>query len=525
MLDHILKYYHTLKYLKWIQIRYQLWYRLTSIIPFFNNFKKQKIQIAKANDLVFDGFISSPTTWYGDDQYQFLNIRHQFENGVDWNYSAHGKLWTYNLNYFDFLEQAHISKFEGLALIYSFIGNEKNIKDGMESFPISLRMIFWTKFLIKNKIKDDQIEHSMYHQLQRLLSKPEYHLMGNHLLENGFGLLFGGVFFKDKKMLAQADEIITKQLREQILLDGAHFELSPMYHQIMLYRILDSINLLQNNPNASTSDLLKTLQAQASLMLGWMKNITFTSGDMPCINDSTNGIAPKVKTLFDYAKHLQIDINQKPLSDSGYRIFSNEKIEVLMDVGKIGPDYIPGHAHSDTFNFILQYRNAPFIVDTGISTYEKNERRNLERSTASHNTVMIDEKEQSEIWGGFRVGRRAKVSIIEETKSTISATHDGYKKIGCQHQRTFSLKENQFQIDDLITGGGACVAFIHFHPDVKVVLENQKIIGTFGEIEFDGSEVISLENYLFAEGFNQTKKALKVKVTFKNNLHTNINFL
>jgi len=525
MLNTISKYYHTIKYLKWIQIRYQLWYRFTSLISFFNNFKKEKSQISEVNDLTFDPLILKPNSYYNINHFVFLNIHHQFKSEIDWNYQLNGKLWNYNLNYFEFLDQRNISKYEGLGLIYSFIGEEKNIKDGMDPYPISLRMIFWIKFLIINKIKDKQIDRSMYRQLLKLSSNLEYHLMGNHLLENGFSLLFGSVFFNDEKFLMKASQIITTQLQEQILEDGAHFELSPMYHQIILYRILDSINLLQNNPTDSAANLLKMLHKKASLMLGWMKNITFRNGNIPCVNDCTNGIAPLPKTLFNYAKNLQIDVDQKPLKDSGYRKFSNKKIEVLMDVGKIGPDYIPGHAHSDTFNFLLHYQNKPLLVDTGISTYEKNARRNFERSTASHNTVMIEGNEQSEVWGGFRVGRRANVSVLEESHDMISAIHDGYKKIGCHHQRTFSISENQFQIEDLVIGEGERSAFFHFHPDVNLELKNQKIIGAFGVMIFEGLTEVVLENYLFAEEFNQTKKALRVKVTFKNNLNTRINLL
>ena len=36
-------------------------------------------------------------------------------------------------------------------------------------------------------------------------------------------------------------------LNEQILDDGGHYELSPMYHKLMLYRILDCINLAKSN--------------------------------------------------------------------------------------------------------------------------------------------------------------------------------------------------------------------------------------------------------------------------------------
>ncbi|MCK5662355.1 MAG: hypothetical protein KAI17_02665, partial [Thiotrichaceae bacterium] len=39
---------------------------------------------------------------YIDDQFTFLNLSHEFEDVIDWNCPAYGKLWTYNLNYFDY---------------------------------------------------------------------------------------------------------------------------------------------------------------------------------------------------------------------------------------------------------------------------------------------------------------------------------------------------------------------------------------------------------------------------------------
>jgi uncharacterized heparinase superfamily protein len=94
----------------------------------------------------------------------------------------------------------------------------------------------------------------------------EYHLLGNHLLENGFALLFAAVLFPESPLSRKAEEIIRAELGEQILADGAHFELSPMYHQIILDRLLESINILQSNN--LFSQLLPVLCDKASVMLG-----------------------------------------------------------------------------------------------------------------------------------------------------------------------------------------------------------------------------------------------------------------
>ena len=72
-------------------------------------------------------------------------------------------------------------------------------------------------------------------------------MLGNHLLENAFSLLFGAYYFQDEKLYTKSYDLLISELNEQVLKDGAHFELSPMYHQIILSRLLDSIQLIKLN--------------------------------------------------------------------------------------------------------------------------------------------------------------------------------------------------------------------------------------------------------------------------------------
>src|SRR5690606_32405858 len=161
-------------------------------------------------------------------------------------------------------------------------------------------------------------------------------------------------------------------------------------------------------------DLLPFLIEKGIKMLEWLETVTYFNGNIPMVNDSTYGIAPSSKQLSSYAKLLGLQWDRSKLSDSGYRKFSNNKYELFIDVGNIGPAYQPGHAHSDTFNFELYVNKNPVIVDAGISTYEKNDLRQLQRSTVSHNTVKIGDNDQSQVWGGFRVGNRARIISIKE---------------------------------------------------------------------------------------------------------------
>ncbi len=508
-MNKIILLFNTIKYLKLKQIKYRLYYLIRNKYRKIVKYSYAKFIFTDFTPINLHQSINSIVS-YSDNNFKFLNKDKKFIDKIDWNFSEYGKLWLYNLTYFDFLQQGKISKSDGLNLINDFIYNSENIKDGMMPFPISLRGINWIKFLTYNSINDEKINNSLYSQYYILLDNLEYHILGNHLLENGFSLLFGAYYFDDDILHAKAKEILNAELNEQILSDGAHFELSPMYHQIMLFRVLDCINLLKSNPKDKDSDFLIFLSQKASLMLGWLQNMTFKNGDMPLLNDSTNAIAPTAKELFEYASKLDVDVVSTELKESGYRKTSSDKYECIIDIGNIGPDYIPGHAHADTFNFVLQVDDKPFIIDAGLSTYENNARRTLERSTSSHNTVEVNGKNQSEVWGGFRVANRAKIVDLKEHDNIVQATHDGYKKDGVLHTRKWIFEADKIIIEDSLSKPADATARIHFHPEItkneileKIVVKNTEPV--FGE-------------YKYAPAFNTTINAIVVEIQFKEKL-------
>ena len=160
-------------------------------------------------------------------------------------------------------------------MIKDFIRNNTDLKDGLEPYPISLRGMNWIKFLSIHKICDPEIDSYLYYNYLLLLDKLEYHILGNHLLENGFSLLFAAYFFKNDKFYKVARQIIEEELEEQILDDGAHFERSPMYHQIILHRLLDCIQLVESNEQFNSESFLVFLKGKAADMLGFMEEDLF----------------------------------------------------------------------------------------------------------------------------------------------------------------------------------------------------------------------------------------------------------
>lgn len=524
-INKIKLFYHTVKYLKLIQVYYRLYYFLRNRIFSKEAAKKTVLAI---HTIKWSNKLNSPLSYIKEtNSFNFLNIPHNFSGEIDWNYNKYGKLWVYNLNYFDFLNQKEMSKEIGISIINDYISNDKILKEGKEPYPISLRGINWVKFLAENTIKDTLIDKTLYHHYKTLLKNLEYHLLGNHMLENAFSLLFGAYYFQDEKLYAKSKKLLISELDEQILNDGAHYELSPMYHQIILTKLLDCIQLIKLNSVWKRNDLLLFLEEKASLMISWLKNITYKNGNIPMVNDATFNIAPNSRELFSYAKYLGIQSRSLPLSDSGYRKIKTNNYELFIDVGNVGPDYQPGHAHSDTFNFELIKEDNPVIVDTGISTYEKNAIRQYERATHSHNTVKIDSKDQSQVWGGFRVGKRAKIIQLLEKPNFIEASHDGYLGDGYIHTRAFFWSTNELIIEDKInkSTSNKAEAFFHLHSSVtKPILNGTSIIleSSGVSIKFERASNICIEEYQLSAGFNKTNLAYKVVVVFDQTLKTKI---
>lgn len=530
----IILYYQTIKHLKLSQLFYQLWYRI-NLFPITKISRNKSLtQQVTTTNLTLIPWIEKNKV-LDNSSICFLNLNYTFDSleTIDWNYGAFGKLWTYNLNYMDFLLQPDMDKETGMQFISGFIDHLTPQSVGLEPYPVSLRGINWIKFLISHNIQDTKISCSLLNQYQVLYQKPEYHLLGNHLLENGFSLLFGAFYFNNLKFYKKAFRILISELKEQVLPDGGHFERSPMYHQIVLDRILDCINLLQNSLSMPDQQkLLDLLKEKAQCMLQWLDNMTFTNGDIPMLNDAAPGIAPETKELKTYALRLGFltkKDNQKAadsMKESGYRRFGFGPYECIVDVGPIGSDYQPGHAHADTFNFVLNHRERPVIVDTGISTYEKNARRQFERSTAAHNTVVINNIDSSAVWGGFRVACRAGITSLQEYETGLIASHNGYRHIGLLHQRQFEFSSNMLTITDKVNGKNApdCIAFLHFHPHVNPRLINNAILLDGINIRFEGYSHVSSVDYLFAAQFNSLLIAKAFAIKFKSSLKSVIRF-
>ncbi len=420
---------------------------------------------------------------------------------IGWDNPKMPLLWRYHQHYFDDLNAHDAASRQSwhLPLIQRWLENNAPARGtAWEPYPTSLRIVNWAKWHLSGGELPEDALHSLAVQSRWLSRRLEWHLLGNHLFVNAKALLFAGLFFEGPEADGWRDaatRILDRELREQVLSDGGHFERSPMYHALALEDVLDLINLLA--AYGDRHPLVPALRAAASPMLHWSRCLRHPSGSMARFNDCAEGIAPSVAEIERYASALGV-CAPHPVAEgvtsimpSGYVRVARGSGVALLDVAPIGPDYLPGHAHADTLSFELSVHGRELIVNRGTSVYGTGPRRQAERGTAAHSTVQIGEHDSSEVWAGFRVGRRARVDGPSIEGWTVCGAHDGYTHLqgGPRHRRCWRFDADSLQVLDSLTAtppaSHACARF-HLSPGLRL-----KACGADRWQVLDGDSVIA----------------------------------
>ncbi len=351
-----------------------------------------------------------------------------------WRADDRSALWNYNLHYFEYLfplvkawkdtgDRRYLDKTE--EIIGGWIeGNPEGTLPGWAAYPTALRIVAWISYYryAAEALPEDftaRFLESLHAQYRHLSGHLEKDILGNHYFEDLKSLAFAALFFRDDAVLEKALADFKGECAEQILPDGMHFELSPMYHKIILEGVLRLAAALRSagRPEEEIEARLQPMLDAACSFEGGLARI-------PLFNDGGANVAKSLSALTETAERY---FGLKPcprnrLEDSGFCFFDGtcggSRWKLIVDMGQPGPAYIPGHAHCDAMSYELFCDGEPVAVNCGTYAYQCRE-RSFFRSTAAHNTVMINGKEQSQCWGAFRLAKRSRIKVRRLTENAV----------------------------------------------------------------------------------------------------------
>lgn len=503
-------YFHTLRYLRPVQIAGRLWYRLYRPQPDTRTAPNRRAVSAQLAELP-----RHPSALLDRDTFRFLNVERRCDPHGDWNPPGVSHLWLYNLHYFDDLNAADSATRAAWhePLIEAWIAcNAPGSGVGWEPYPLSRRIVNWIKWALRGHALSPSAHSSVAVQARWLTRRLEYHILGNHLLANAKALVYAGLYFSGseaERWLQGGLQILASQLREQILGDGGHFELSTLYQGVVLEDLLDLVNLMQAYAHTVPADWA----AAIARMHRWLGVMTHPDGEIGFFNDAAFGIASRADQLRAYAERLGLEMPVAEvtplvsLDASGYVRARIGRAYLLCDCGRVGPDHLPGHAHADTLSFELSLGERRVLVNSGTSEYGTSAERQRQRGTAAHNTLVVDGRDSTEVWGGFRVARRARAQLLTATASPLPAIiegrHDGYRRLPGHniHRRRWVLDGSSLRIEDSLEGTfRSAEAYFHLHPEIEAAASGEHSVvleGTGGlrvQMEFAGAVAVEVRS-------------------------------
>jgi uncharacterized heparinase superfamily protein len=241
-------------------------------------------------------------------EFRFLNESRICAEPEDWSMPGASKLWVYNLHYFDDLNAVNavertVWHEDLIARWTSEIAACEGV--GWEPYPTSLRIVNWIKWTLRGGALSSTAIDSLAVQARALRQRLEYHILGNHLFANAKALVYSGLFFSGEEARDWRNkglEILNQELKEQVLDDGGHFELSVMYHSTFLNDLLDIINVFRAYGHDAPQEWLET----AARMTNWLDVMSHPDGEIAFFNDAAFGSAPTIEDISGYAERLSI---------------------------------------------------------------------------------------------------------------------------------------------------------------------------------------------------------------------------
>jgi len=360
-------------------------------------------------------------------------------------------------------------------------------------------------------------------------------LTTNHYLADLVGLIYLGILLPEFKEAHFWRDFGLRELWAEMFTqsypDGVDFEASISYHCLAVELFLSAIILCQLNGISVPGKVMERLEKMLEFVLYYTK----PDGTIPLIGDCDNGRLHRLKgwseperewvdhryllamgaVLFEredfgrivgdqweeafwllgeraVAYKEQLNHKELPLlrpesrafRDGGLYIMRHDDMYMIVDAGSNGQNGQGGHAHNDTLSFELFTSGQSWIVDPGTYVYTTDyEARNLFRSAAYHNVMVVDGMEQNRLdarlpfFLGHNIDLQVRMWKSESEYDFFWGSLQGFHRdpeLLVYHRQVYFQKAGQpfWLIRDVLEGTSQhCVEqYFHFAPSIQVVL-------------------------------------------------------
>ena len=408
-------------------------------------------------------------------RFAYLNREADFSDGIRWRDAGASPLWLYQLHYLgavaDLAATGRIEDARHVLASWRVAHESRWDPTSWHPYPSSLRFVNLCVAASRaggfEALGPGATRLAAVHAAY-LLRHVERDVRGNHILENARALCWAGRCFRGgvaDRCERAARAILEEEIPEQVFPDGGHFEMSPMYHCIVMRDLLEVRALLGDQ-----DPVVRRCVAPAVRSMGaFLADVLCPDGDIPLIGDSARGFGPPPGTLLDLAGTPRREwTGLRSFSDTGLHVLRGPGgMWAIVDAGPTCPPYLPAHGQADVLTLEVWDGESCIVADPGVHDYTGPDRA-WGRSSRAHSTLTVDNRDTSEVYGSFRVGGRARVVSVAATENGVSATVRPFG-IAATLRRSVRLEDGGLVVEDGATcaAGGRVRSRLHLHPGVR----------------------------------------------------------
>ncbi|HEY6554738.1 MAG TPA: alginate lyase family protein [Vicinamibacteria bacterium] len=378
--------------------------------------------------------------------------------------------------------------------------------------------------LLKDGLKD-RVLHAAHRHLWEVERKySQGSSANNHLIGEAAGVFVGASYFSGlpeaTRWREEAREILLREIEAQTYPEGGNRELALGYHVFALQFFLVAGLVARRTGHDFPAAYWSQVERMCAFLMAMGEG-----GELPLYGDADDGyvldlgeprgdwrgmlavgaalfgradmkavaggwseaaewlLGPEDRVRFDALPSAETRLVSRAFPSSGHYLLQSgagaDRMSVLFDCGELGFGAIAAHGHADALSFTLRLGGHDVLVDPGTYDYFTHpDWRRYFRSSVSHNTLVVDDRDQSEMQGLFLWGRRAVARCIAfepgEGGGRVVGEHDGYTRLPdpVVHRRTLELdaRARTLTVRDEIAARGPheIAVFWHFSEDCRL---------------------------------------------------------
>ena len=290
------------------------------------------------------------------------------------------------------------------------------------------------------------------------------------------GLILTALSTKNSRQLSRWIKHLDREIEQQILGDGGHVSRSPSIELSLLRHLIEIRSALRD----AKEEVSHTLQTAIDKTAPMVRFFRHGDGGLGLFNGSDEDEGWLIDVVL-----TRSEARGKPLESAphiGFERLSANRTLLLVDVGKPPPAGFDQRAHAGTLSFEMSVGKERVITNCGAHFGATEAWREVQRTTAAHSTLIVENMNSAELLSMGGIGSRPN-SVSSERRELdgniwVNASMIGYGgAANADHTRNIYLSANGGDIrgEDTLSGGDSqkFVARFHLHPAVQASLVRQ----------------------------------------------------